>query len=43
MRVLRLLPGLMAEYIRTGKADALRYQAGKETQYPLILYTQQTG
>ena len=35
MRVLHLLPGLMAEYIRTGKADALRYQAGKETQYPL--------
>ena len=24
----------MVEYIRTGKADALRYQAGKETQYP---------
>jgi hypothetical protein len=32
MRVLHLHPGLMAAYIRTGKADALRYQAGKEMQ-----------
>jgi hypothetical protein len=23
----------MVEYIRTSKADALRYRAGKETQY----------
>ena len=39
MRVLHLLPGLMAEYIRTGKADALRYQARKETQYlPHTMY-----
>ena len=29
----------MAEYIRTGKADALRYQAGKEMQYqPHTMY-----
>jgi hypothetical protein len=32
MRALRLLPSLIAEYICTGKADALRYQARKETQ-----------
>ena len=32
-RVLRLLPGLIAQRIRLARADVLRHQAGKEMQY----------
>ena len=32
-RVLRIFPGLVAEYIRLARADVLRHQAGKEMQY----------
>ena len=36
-RVLRLLPGLIAQRIRLARADVLRHQAGKEMQYSHLI------